>query len=28
MSCFNAKDDKVVEGLATCIPYQIEVDEL
>ena len=28
MSCFNDKEEKVVEGLATCIPYQIEVDEL
>ena len=27
MSCYNAKDDKVVEGKATCIPYQIEVDQ-
>ena len=28
MSCYNVQGDKVVEGLATCIPYQIEVDEL
>ena len=28
MSCNNVHGDKVVEGVATCIPYQIEVDEL
>ncbi len=28
MSCYNVQGDKVVEGLATVIPYQIEVDDL
>jgi len=28
MSCYNEQGVKVVEGLATGIPYQIEVDEL
>ena len=27
MSCFNEKDEKVVEGIAICIPYQIEVSD-
>ena len=27
MSCFNEKGEKVVEGIAICIPYQIEVGD-
>ncbi len=27
MSCFNEKGEKVVEGIAICIPYQIEVSD-
>ena len=27
MSCFNEKGEKVVEGIAICIPYQTEVSD-
>ena len=27
MSCYNENGDKVVEGYATCIPYQIEIED-
>jgi len=27
MSCFNEKGEKVVEGIAICIPYQIDVSD-
>ncbi|MFX1257217.1 MAG: MaoC family dehydratase [Promethearchaeota archaeon] len=27
MNCFNENNEKVCEGEATCIPYQIEVDD-
>ena len=28
MECFNEMREKVVEGCATCIPYQIEVNDM
>lgn len=28
MSCYNEKDQKVVEGKATCIPYQVEIRDI
>ena len=28
MECFNGKGQKVVEGKATCIPYQIETNDI
>jgi len=27
MECFNVKGEKVVEGNASCIPFQIEIDD-
>jgi len=27
MDCYNIKNEKVCEGEATCIPYQIEIDD-
>ncbi len=27
MECFNVKGEKVVEGYASCIPFQIEIDD-
>lgn len=28
MTCFNEKDQKVVEGNATCIPYQVQIKNI
>ena len=28
MSCYNEKGQKVVEGKATCIPYQVEIRDI